>query len=187
MEVQSVQSELVTELREGCQGESLNEDHVLLALVPKGSEVSQIDETLETVKALGRVRVQGRMYNRKLDRITTLCECIEKIDPTKVPSEVKHPTTDISWPIVIASRHLASDGDSPNPLKVLFDVSASNSSGESIIQAVGDLLSNMRKSSGEGSSFRRRRMFSGILPTPAGEEALEHWLEQARWMVEERD
>ncbi|KAK0137369.1 Paraneoplastic antigen Ma1 [Merluccius polli] len=30
-------------------------------------------------------------------------------------------------------------------------------------------------------------MFSGTLPTPAGEEALEHWLEQARLMVEESD
>lgn len=30
-------------------------------------------------------------------------------------------------------------------------------------------------------------MFSGILPTPAGEESLDHWLEQARLMFEECD
>lgn len=30
-------------------------------------------------------------------------------------------------------------------------------------------------------------MFSGILPIPAGEESLDHWLEQARLMFEECD
>uniref|UniRef100_A0A671YE20 Uncharacterized protein n=1 Tax=Sparus aurata TaxID=8175 RepID=A0A671YE20_SPAAU len=178
---------LVTELREWCQGESLDEDHVLLALVPKGSEVAQIEQTLETVKALGRVKVRGRMYNSKLDRITALCECRERIDPTKVPSDVKHTTTDVSWPIIIASKRSGSDGDALNPLSVLLDASSSNSSAESIIRAVGDVLSKIEKPSGENSSYRRLRVFSGTLPTPAGEEALEHWLEQARLMVEESD
>ena len=40
MDVQAVQSELVAELREWCKVESLTEDHMLLALVPKGTEVS---------------------------------------------------------------------------------------------------------------------------------------------------
>ncbi|KAI3373196.1 hypothetical protein L3Q82_006512 [Scortum barcoo] len=58
---------------------------------------------------------------------------------------------------------------------------------ESIIRAVGDLLTKMEKPSGESSSYRRLQLFSGTLPTPAGEEALEHWLEHARLMVEESD
>uniref|UniRef100_A0AAR2IPB4 Paraneoplastic antigen Ma-like C-terminal domain-containing protein n=1 Tax=Pygocentrus nattereri TaxID=42514 RepID=A0AAR2IPB4_PYGNA len=37
----------------------------------------------------------------------------------------------------------------------------------------------------EGHSYRRLRMFSGVIPTPAGEESIEHWLEQAYVMVEE--
>lgn len=182
-----MQSELEAELREWCEGESLAEDHMLLALVPKGTEVDQIEQTLETVKILGRVRVRGRMFNRKLDRVMALCECREKIDPTKVPSEVKHLTADTSWPIIIASKRSTSDEDTPNPLQVLIDASASNSSAESIILAVGDVLSKMGKPSGENSSYRRLRMFSGTLPTPVGEEALEHWLEQAHLMVEESD
>ena len=39
----------------------------------------------------------------------------------------------------------------------------------------------------ENNAFRRLRMFSGNIPTPAGEESLEHWLEQARLMIEECD
>ncbi|XP_029350188.1 uncharacterized protein LOC115036194 [Echeneis naucrates] len=43
------------------------------------------------------------------------------------------------------------------------------------------------KPTNENNAFRRLRMFSGNLPTPAGEESLDHWLEQARLMIEECD
>ncbi|KAJ8375794.1 hypothetical protein SKAU_G00063740 [Synaphobranchus kaupii] len=87
----------------------------------------------------------------------------------------------------MASERPASDDDTQTPLKVLLDASASSGSAESIIRAVGDMLSKIEKPSGESSSYRRLRMFSGTLPTPAGEEVMEHWLEQARLMVEESD
>lgn len=53
--------------------------------------------------------------------------------------------------------------------------------------AVGDLLGKTMKPTNENNAFRRLRMFSGNLPTPAGEESLDHWLEQARLMIEECD
>ncbi|XP_060798243.1 paraneoplastic antigen Ma1 homolog [Neoarius graeffei] len=187
MDTQLVQSELITELREWCQGEFLNEDNALLVLVPKGYEVDEIEKTLETVKAFGRVQVRGRRFNTKLDRLSVLCETKEKIDPTKVPSEVKSLAVEEYWPVIIAGERPVPDADSQTPLKVLLDASASNGSAESIIRAVGEVLSKMEKPSSENSSYRRLKMFSGTLPTPVGEEALEHWLEQARLMVEESD
>lgn len=180
-------SEVVTGLRDWCQGESLDEDHVVLVLVPKGIEVARIEETLETVKALGRVRVRGRMYNQKLGRVMVLCECREKVDPTKVPAEVCHPSTDEKWPIFIAAQSPATQGDQPESLKTLFDSNPPTSSVESIIRAVGDVLVKVDRPVREYSGYHRLRIFSGSVPTPPGEEALEHWLEQARWMVEESD
>lgn len=177
---------LVTELSEWCQGELLSEDHDFLAVVPRGCEVAEIEETLGTVKALGRVRVRGRRLNTKLDKLTVLCECREKVDPTRVPPEVIHPTTKDSWPVIIAVAQSPSKNKAPTPLQVLIDTSTSNSSAESIIRAVGDVFSKMERP-GESTSYRHLRMFSGTFPTPAGEEALEHWLEQARFMVEESD
>ncbi|KAM9385753.1 paraneoplastic antigen Ma1 homolog [Pholidichthys leucotaenia] len=187
MDIQLVHTELVKGLRQWCQGESPEEDHRLLVLVPKGVEIAKVEETLETVKALGRVRVRGRMYNNKLDWLSVLCECREKIDPTKIPSEVKDPTTDISWPVIVAVKCSTPAGDAPNSLRVLLDTAASSSSAESIIRAVGDVLLKMEKPSGENSSYRCLRAFSGTLPTPTGKEALEQWLEQAHLMVEESD
>ncbi|KAM9385794.1 paraneoplastic antigen Ma1 homolog [Pholidichthys leucotaenia] len=144
-----------------------------------------MEDTLETVKALGRVRVRGGMYNNRLDQLNVLYECRAKIDPTKIPSEIKHPATDISWPIIIAVKCSTPAGDAPSSLRVLLDAAASNSSAESIIQTVVNVLSKMEKPSGENSSYRRLWVFSGILPTPTDEEALQQWLEQAYLMVEE--
>ncbi|XP_076830977.1 uncharacterized protein LOC143476602 [Brachyhypopomus gauderio] len=187
MDIKSVQSELATELREWCQGEFLKEENALLALVPKGYEVEEIEKTLETVKALGRVRVKGRRFNTKLNRLSVLCETREEIDPTRVPSEVRSLTVEEFWPVIVAGERPVPDEPGQTPLKDLLDVSASNGSAESIIRAVGEVLSKIERPTGENSSYRRLRMFSGTLPTPVGEEALEHWLEQARLMVEESD
>lgn len=187
MEIQSVYAELVTELREWAQGEFLPEHHTLLVLVPKDCEISEIEETLETVKSLGHVRVSGRRFNTKLDRLTVLCDSREKIDPTKILSEVKHPTTEDSWPVIIVPESSASSRDAQIPLKVILDSSTSSGSAESIIRTVGDVLLKLEKLSNENTSCRHLRMFTSTLPTPAAEEALEHWLELARLMVVESD
>lgn len=65
-------------------------------------------------------------------------------------------------------RHLSKmeeNSSSFNPLNA--------SSPESIIRAVGDLLAKLSKTSGEQSTFRRLRTFSGVIPTPVGEDSLE--------------
>ncbi|XP_028254301.1 uncharacterized protein LOC114429891 [Parambassis ranga] len=57
---------------------------------------------------------------------------------------------------------------------------------EAILRAVSDLLDKTKASSDHGA-YHRLRTFSGLLPTPAGEEQFEHWIGQARLMVEESD
>lgn len=37
----------------------------------------------------------------------------------------------------------------------------------------------------ESNTFRRLQIFSGVSPTPGGEENLSNWLEQAQLMIEE--
>ncbi|KAL0994156.1 hypothetical protein UPYG_G00118480 [Umbra pygmaea] len=59
-----------------------------------------------------------------------------------------------------------------------------NSSPESIIRAVGDVWGKTSKPL-DSHSYRRLRTFSGISPTPAGEECLDIWLEQAKFMIDE--
>ncbi|KAM9495145.1 paraneoplastic antigen Ma1 homolog [Clarias gariepinus] len=183
----AVRSELLNELREWCEGESLNKAYSLLVLVPKGFEVAEIEATIETVKVFGRVRVRGRRFSPNLNREKVLCESKQPVDVKRVPLEVMHASTKMAWPVISALERPEVDEKPPPPLKHLLDASSSNASAESIIRAVGDLLSTIERPypSGESGSYRRLRVFSGTIPTPIGEEGLEPWLEQAHLMVEE--
>lgn len=68
-------------------------------------------------------------------------------------------------------------------VKRLCDPSTSwNSNPESIIRAVGDVLQSKPN---ESNSYRRFRIFSGVHPTPPGEDNLDSWLEQVKFMTDE--
>lgn len=54
------------ELRVWCRGETLNEDHALMVIVPEDLDIALVEETMQTIKCLGRVRVRGRMFRHNL-------------------------------------------------------------------------------------------------------------------------
>lgn len=188
------------ELRGWCKGESMREDHALMVVTPEYLEITQIEETMQTIKCLGRVRVRGRMFRDNLKCFLVLSK--ECIDPNLVPPEVLPGFGAEPWKIVIVSGEdtssedfakkvhnlLQSKGRTAEDLQAMFSSTVSeNSSPDAIILAVGDLLEKTGKTLSETVGYRRLRMFSGTIPTPAGEEQFEHWMEQAWLMVEESD
>uniref|UniRef100_A0A3Q2U715 Uncharacterized protein n=1 Tax=Fundulus heteroclitus TaxID=8078 RepID=A0A3Q2U715_FUNHE len=48
-------SELVSELKHWCRGEGLDKTHWLTTIVPEDVEIGEVEETLGTIKSLGRV------------------------------------------------------------------------------------------------------------------------------------
>ncbi|KAK7884084.1 hypothetical protein WMY93_027207 [Mugilogobius chulae] len=127
----------------------------------------------------------------------------EKVVAEDVPQEVLASEGTPGWPLVTAFNTPTSEDDFSVKLKALLqaegksldDVQAlftesqppAPSSAESLIRAVTDLLDKTSKPASESGGYRRLRIFSGIVPTPAGEEQFDHWLEQAYLMVEESD
>lgn len=193
--------DLVSELRSWSRGESLDEAHALLVVVPEEVEIAQIEETLQTVKCLGRVRVRGRIFNTKLNSLMVLCECKEPLMAESVPPQVHFPEGGGEWPLVIIDEAPAVNGDFSSKLKLLLQAEGktmedlkpllpgappSNSSADLVLQAFGDFLEKTNKSPSDGG-YRRLRIFSGTQPVPAGEEQFDHWLEQAWLMVEESE
>lgn len=104
METRASSSELVSELKRWCRGEELDDRHSLMVLVPEGVEVTQIEATMETIKALQLVHVRRWNFNQKLKLLTVLCECREEVDSSKVPSEVMPDGETEAWNLVMESE-----------------------------------------------------------------------------------
>lgn len=187
------------ELINWCRGEGIDVTHALMVQgVPEDEDTGRIEETMETVKALGKVRVRGKMFNAKQQTLTVLCECREVIDSSTLPQQIPAPGGGANWRTVIAcsddhsdgfteklARFLQDEGRTMDDLQTLCSPSPSwKNSPESIIRAVGDVIHRTPKPT-ESNTYRRLRTFSGVSPTPQGEESLDSWLEQAKLMIEE--
>uniref|UniRef100_A0A0S7EJ18 PNMA1 n=1 Tax=Poeciliopsis prolifica TaxID=188132 RepID=A0A0S7EJ18_9TELE len=191
-------------LENWCTGEGLDASRaIVVKQVPIQTTVEHIEETLMTIKALGRVRVRGRMFNPQLQSLMVLCECSERVNTKTIPLDVPsieggelwtlHGPTDEenvntekrqSDPLSQDSSTSAEEAATPEMLS--SDPMPGNSA-ESIIRAVGDLLAKTMRPAQESNVFRRLRAYSGISPTPPGEESLDTWMEQAQLMVDESD
>ena len=138
------------------------------------------------------------------DALLVLCECKEKLTEVQsIPPEVVFTDGSKPWPIYTVAESpaapvddfssklsalLAAEGKSMDDVQALYtgpEPVPAQGSVESIIRAVGDLLDKTGKPPPEGGGYRRLRVFSGTVPTPAGEEQFDHWMEQAYLMVEE--
>ena len=192
----------VNKLKNWCKGEAVDERHALLVVVSGSPEISKIEDVLQTIKCLGRVRVRGRMLSETSEDLLVLCECHGTVTDVNVPPEVQADEGAKAWPIYIVpevqettdefsvklQQLLQAEGKSMEDMQALFP-GPENPPGsvESIIRAVGDLLDKTAKPTSESGGYRRLRTFSGTVPTPAGEESFDHWMEQAYLMVEESD
>ncbi|XP_028852227.1 paraneoplastic antigen Ma1 homolog [Denticeps clupeoides] len=72
-------------------------------------------------------------------------------------------------------------------VQAMFSTDTESPAPTSLLRAVGDLLDRIGKTSSDGGSFRRLRIFSGTFPTPVGEESFDLWNEQAYLMISECD
>ncbi|XP_067220215.1 paraneoplastic antigen Ma2-like [Chanodichthys erythropterus] len=173
-------TELVSELKRWCCGEDLDETHALMTIVPEEVEISEVEETEETIKSLGRVRVRGRNFSARLNQRMVLCESKETLQEERVPSEVVPVKGGEMWPVIIIGEAqmaaeefnsklkglLQAEGKTMEDLKSLFpSTPPPTTSTEFILRAVRDLLEKTTKPA-DGGSYGRLRIFSGALPTP---------------------
>lgn len=191
----------LSELIEWCEGLGVNLSHAfVLSGVPPDAEVSDIEELAQTVKVFGRVRVRGEKYHSQMQCKIVLCECRQPVSPDHTPPEIRSVRGELPWKIILLTNRdtetpqfsdkirklLQEEGKTMDDVRALFSKEPLHgSSPDSIIRAVGDLLEKTMRPSSDNTVFRRLRTFSGTIPTPPGEESLEHWLAQARLMVEE--
>ncbi|XP_028676175.1 paraneoplastic antigen Ma1 homolog [Erpetoichthys calabaricus] len=195
---------LSVDLRNWCRGEGIDPAHaVMLTGISEDTEIAHIEEALHGIKVLGRVRVRGKMYSPTQRSLKVLCECRSEVDPAALPPEVLPNGGEGGvWKLVTTNRVsgspesfagkfeklLKDEGMTMDDVQALYMRDKSGQSNpESIIRAVGELIGKTVRPSNENNAYRRLRVFSGVSPTPAGEEGLDVWVDQARLMVEECD
>lgn len=168
-----------------------------MVLVPEDEETSYIEETLETIKFVGRARVRGRLFNAELKRLMVLVECREALTGLSVPPEVVPSKGGEAWPLILIDGSPTAAEDFQGKLKVLLQAEGrtmedlkplistaqgSASPTQSILQAVGDFLEKTSEPTVEGG-YRRLCIFYGTHPVAVGEEQFE----QAVLIVEESE
>ncbi|XP_041837251.1 uncharacterized protein LOC121637270 [Melanotaenia boesemani] len=175
---------------------------LILSNVPTEASVADITESLEAVKVLGRVRYTSRKLVSQLQQDMTLCMCQNPVDPKTAPPEIYPLSGGNPWKVTLLTHAIAppedftlkvmnllqSEGKSLTDLQSLIEPSIpAQSDPTSIIRAVGELLEKTMRPPPDNNTFRKLRVFSGVIPTPAGEETLENWIEQAQLMLDECD
>ncbi|KAK5612638.1 hypothetical protein CRENBAI_009971 [Crenichthys baileyi] len=82
----------MAQLRHWCKGEGIDPEYAILVKdVPEAAEVNVIEETLQSIKALGRVKVMmshGESLDLQKRKIN--CQTLE-MDPTYLLTRVKIP------------------------------------------------------------------------------------------------
>lgn len=195
-------------LLEWCRGEELEPTHaVLVTNVPENVNNDYILAALHSIKVLGKVRIKGKTFHSSSGSLMVLCECSQPIDLQRVPSEVLPAEGATPWAMVVAGRvppppAVSETRDFAAKLASLLQAEGKTfsdvsklctseepplSSAEAVIRTMGEVLEKVVKPPIDGSSYKRLRIFSGTLPTPAGEESLDHWMDQAQQMVRECD
>ncbi|XP_060790830.1 paraneoplastic antigen Ma2-like [Neoarius graeffei] len=187
-----------------CKGEGVNPRHaVVVSDVPDDSEIGEIESTFQNIKVLGCVCVGGCMCDPQTQKLVVLCECREVVRTQALPSEVKPsdgnnpwalsgPDDDTTVVFKTKSTNPSTPKLSPGPSRCDAqseppppDAPASIPM-DTFFKVIENLMEKTSRPY-EGHAFKRLRVFSGIFPTPAGEESLDTWLEQARLMIDESE
>ncbi|XP_065110556.1 paraneoplastic antigen Ma1 homolog [Paramisgurnus dabryanus] len=178
---------------------------VVLSGVPLTVTDETINEVLSTVKAFGRTKICGRRGDTTGLNLFLLIETSLEVDSTIVPPEVGIPGVVEPWRVHIPGKACAPGDAFHEKLmcllqqegKSLCDVRSIVNPEQSpipnpavnvnldLVQAINSLVEKCTNVPGDTVSYRKLRVFSGIQPTPPGEEDYDSWMEQAAQMVSE--
>ena len=173
-------SQLAPELSSWCSDAGIDPNRALILHdVPADTDHADIEETAETVKAFGKVRVRDTKLDTKTGHSLVLCECRQDVHPDRIPRQLQTLDGGLAWKISLfvesespaddflakLNKLMEEEGKTVKDVHAMLskDVPHENSP-ESIIRAVGDLLEKTMRPTSENNAFRRLRTFSGHVP-----------------------
>ncbi len=80
----------------------IHETHaVMLFNVPADTEVAVIEDVMQAVKVLRRIRVRDTREGPTSHTMLVLCECKQTVDATRIPPDMTPDETGEPWTVVV--------------------------------------------------------------------------------------
>ncbi|KAL7857334.1 hypothetical protein SRHO_G00162330 [Serrasalmus rhombeus] len=152
---------------------------------------------LNTVKAIGKTRIVEKCFDTNTKTDFVLVQTSATVTGQTLPNAIGIPGKVGPWPLHVLPAvtefeqfqakllsFLQSEGKSIADVKGLLnppslDVNAA------LVNAISSLVDKCNAAPADTQSYRKLRMFSGVRPTPSGEEEYDAWAEQTIHMLEE--
>ena len=192
-----------------CNDKSLDVKHAfVLSAVDVGVSDEDIYKVLDSVKVLGRTKIKGRCLGSTNNTQLILVEATHDLTQIQPPEQVDLLDLQLGpWPIHVVETQsvpasteeedfqtkliafLANEGKTLDEVKGLFTPTTPMANAldlnAQLVNAISSLVQKCQVSPAEIQSYRKLRLFSGLKPTPTGEEEYEVWAEQTTHMLEE--
>lgn len=186
------------QLKAWCEEHELDPAYVLALSGVHDVTDKVLLEALGSVKALGNTKIADKRLDPTTKTHFVLVRTLVDVTTQTLPGYIGIPGKYGPWPVHIvpaASEEkedfqakllsfLQHEGKSIDDVKGLID-SSSHDVNTALITALNSLVDKCNAAPTDTQSYRKLRMFSGMRPTPSGEEEYDAWAEQTTHMLEE--
>lgn len=179
---------------------------LVLSRVPLGVTDETMYKVLDEAEVFGPCKIRGRCVEHLSKSQLVLVETVNDMTKTDVPEQLLAGDEFGPWMVNVTetqSVHVTGKGDFQSKLlsflanegKTLADVTGLLTSvsapptapdlNTKLVNAISSLVEKCQATPVEGHGYRKLRMFSGMIPTPHGEEEYDAWAEQTTHMLDE--
>lgn len=187
-----------TEIEAWCKRKQLAcEKAIVLSDVASDVTDEVLVRALSLVKAFGKVEIADRCLDKASKTHFVLIQTSNDLTKQTLPDCVGLPGEAGPWPVLLFSTpteseefqaklmsFLRQEGKSITDVKGILNPSPLDMN-TALINAISSLVDKCNTAPADTQSYRKLRMFSGVKPTPSGEEEYDAWAEQTMLLIEE--
>lgn len=186
------------EIKAWCHRHQLDPTHALVLSGVCDIPDEVLQEVLSSVKILGKTKIVDKRSDLTSKTDFVLVQTLTNVTEHTLPDQVGVPGEVGPWPVHIIPLEIEHQGDFQAKLlsflehegKSMSDVKgllnpSSLDVNTALINAISSLVDKCNAAPADIQSYRKLRMFSGVRPTPSGEEEYDAWAEQTIHMLEE--
>uniref|UniRef100_A0A672G823 Uncharacterized protein n=1 Tax=Salarias fasciatus TaxID=181472 RepID=A0A672G823_SALFA len=191
-----------SQLSEWCKEKDLDVGKaIVLSNVPVDVTDEVIYQELDVAKVFGHCKIRGRCLADTDKRQLILVETTKNITPADIPKQLLPADGSKPWLVCVAETQNPQTDDFQTKLmtflahegKTLADIAGLHTSptptrqdvNTDLVNAISSLVDKCQSLPVDGQGYRKLRLFSGVKPTPQGEEEYDAWAEQTTHMLEE--